>query len=183
MLTHAFAPHLAEDPVAAGILAGTQRFGAAGRPPYLPPDAKAALIDDLPTLITTHDPAYRERWYDFAARLWGQDQDILRDGIASELLDRSGSPAQILDVLDRGGGALLSIPRFAVEANRTVSQLIMPLIAEDEGRAWLYAHADAARLWIKKADAAVKTGIKEQLYGYRDAGYANAEDLRRALRL
>lgn len=134
-------------------------------------------------MITANDPAYRERWFDFAARFGGHDQDILRDYIASELLDRSGSPEQIRDVLDRGGGALLSVPKFASEANRTISQLIMPLVADDGGRAWLYAHADAARLWIKEADAPFKATIREQLYGYRDAGYGNAEDLRRALRL
>lgn len=159
------------------------RPGTVGRPPYLPDNVMTALANTLSNLTTTHDPSYRDRWYDVMARLWPQNQDALRDGIASELLDRPGSPTQIRDVLDKGGALLLSTPRLAAEANRTVSQLITPLIMEDEGRAWLYAHVDTVRVWIQKADTPLKAGLKDQLQAYRDSGYANAEDLRRSLKL
>lgn len=145
--------------------------------------ASQALMDTVPTMILAGADAYRDRWFDVADRLPANQLALLRTRIVNELLNHSGDAHRLRDILSRGGAPLQAVRQFTEDANRTVSQIIVPLAQDELGREWLLANAEIAGRWVRASHRPLRQGLGEQLKGYRDSGYANAEDLLRVFRL
>lgn len=145
--------------------------------------ASQALMDTVPTMILAGADTYRERWFYIADHLPANQLALLRTRIVNELLNHSGDAHRLRDILSRGGPSLQVVRQFTEDANRTVSQIIVPLAQDELGRDWLLANAEIAGRWVRASDRPLRQGLAEQLKGYRDSGYANAEDLLRVLRL
>lgn len=125
--------------------------------------AHAALNRSIGAMLSRNDPVFTRRWFDLAAKLSPPARTVLNQQLAAEMTATPMSGRRIKDVFERAGISLLQEGDFIVQADRVVVQLVFPLVADDEGLAWLVAHISWVRSWLEKSKRATREALREQI--------------------
>lgn len=127
------------------------------------PAAHAALNRSISAMLARDDPAFTRRWFDLAAKLSPPARTVLNQQLAAEMTATPMSGRRIKDVFDSTGVSLLREGDFTAQADRAVVQLVFPLVADDEGLAWLVAHISWVRSWVDMSRSATREALREQI--------------------
>lgn len=122
--------------------------------------AYAALRDIIPTLLSTIDDGYRERWFKLAVRLKSELHRTLLRMLADALV--AGVPAAHLPrILVLGGSDL--IDALHNQPDRIVLRIVSVLAETDEGLRWLTENIQIVQGWVAKSTKDTRFTLAEQL--------------------
>lgn len=140
-------------------------------------NAHNALVTTTTAMIQRSDEAYRQRWFTLARKLTPASRSTLARQTVLALLTDSLPSQRIREILSLGGTDLLDNGDFAAQADRVVTQLVLPLIADDEAVPWLFNHMRWVQTWVAASSHATRKSLQEQLANRVFSGDLKAQQL------
>lgn len=149
-----------------------------GRPLAVGNTLFSALREFLPELTQEEHRPFAPSWF-VAASLLSADG---RRNLMKLLRDRLNAMTEIpnlLGLLRSGSELLLDNADFAAHADESVSHILIPLAASDDGILWMSDHIEKLALWVRQANRSTRTFLNEQL---RDRGHESSEQTQKLIK-
>ncbi|MGD9766243.1 MAG: hypothetical protein AB7U62_01245, partial [Pseudolabrys sp.] len=126
----------------------------------------ANLFEALQTvaveILSNNDPALRKRWLGATALVSQSARKTLSRNIRDKIFGGT-EIADMAGLFSLGGHEFLDQGGFADEADESVRHIILPLLSEPNGVAWLANVADSLQPWIKGCISETRQALAEQV--------------------
>jgi len=108
------------------------------------------LNDLIPEVLTNHDSAFRDRWFE-SAQFLEQEATLTLFRNLCDKLTLGSQVNEIANLLKAGGSRLLKVESFLESADQAVRHVIYPMLDRTDGIAVLTEFAQIFRSWIERS--------------------------------
>ena len=122
-------------------------------------DALKAAIQQL---LTDTGSEFRVRWFDALALVNASSRQTLLKYVRDQIT-RGTAVSNLIDLLTKGSETLLTDADFAHEPDGATRYVILPLLGNEEGIAWLVATAPKLESWVVGSETATRNVLVDRL--------------------
>lgn len=120
-------------------------------------------------VLASGDQAFRTRWF----HLSRVSKPAHRKVLYRTLLDRLAAGTPVVDapgLLNTGGEALLIEGYIPSIADGLTRHVLQPMLASDEGKAWLLANAEWTAIWVGDSTPETRSTLRDQIGAMGETG-------------